>query len=313
MEEQSEQRQVEQETPLELAPTESMEQAPIESAEPAPYGGIMVQSLTETNERKELLQSQAVEVSVNNSQQTIRPEAIFIKGVDSLSTKEIESFINYYLNFQVSTETTETGDLKRVFEQLPLEEQLHFRVQWINDSSVNVSFKSHDEAKKALDAISITSLNPAIPEELGVSDYFSETYLSLIVQERETKPYNPTLEFQKQSDLASRLGIAPASNTLESSNMDEDESAVVLYTRISFQSDRKVKNASVYSRYYLLHGEPERKPYKKRPQHRQRRNRDYDDDLFRGKRGRDNNNEEEDLFAHKMRERERSPLRMEQD
>ena len=40
--------------------------------------------------------------------------------------------------------------------------------------------------------------------------------------------------------------------------MEEDESSIELIIRQSFQSDRKVKNAREYSRYYLIHGEPER-------------------------------------------------------
>lgn len=277
-----------------------METEPQES--PAPYGGIMVQSLQEDNDRKNTLEKQTVEVNVNGNPEQIRPEAIFIRGVDSLSTKDIESFINYYLNYLVKTETSEDGD-KLVYEQVPLDQQLKFRVQWINDSSVNIAFKTHEEAKKGLDAISITSMNPAIaptPDVLQDDDYFSPEYLSTIVQERETKPYNPVIQFQKQTDLATRLGIEKPGPD-DSSIMEEDESAVVLYTRQSFQSDRKVKNASVYSRYYLLHGEPERKPYKKRQFHRPKRN--------NNRRGRVEDEEEEDLFAHKLKQRSRDRSR----
>lgn len=283
-----------------------------ESMEPAPYGGLMVKTIEDQNEQQRKLQEQAVEINVNGQTEVLRPEAIHIRGVDSLSSQNIEAYINYYVNYEFKQETGDDGEVKVLHEAKPFEDQIKFRVQWINDTSVNIVFTTHEDAVKALESISITSANPAIapvPEPKG-------PIVTELIQERETKPYNPVIEFQKKLDLSHRLGIKSEKDSSESNGMDEDESALVLHARMSFQSDRKVKNAAVYSRYYLLHGEPERKPrYKNYKQRRpNRRDNGRDEDLFANKLGgrRDRYKEdEEDLFAHKLkaRQRSRSPTR----
>lgn len=298
--------------------------------EPAPYGGLMTKTLDDEKEREARLIEQAIEVTVNNQTEVLRPEALHLRGVDSLSTEDIKAFIDYYTNYVVEEkeEIVEgEGEVikKFVYEQLPLDEQITFKVQWINDSSVNIAFQSHEDSYKALKMISITSSNPnsAAPEP----KFNDQAYIADIVQERETKPFNPVIEFRKQQNLLNRLGGDIETNNAtekgandESAGMDEDESSVVLFVRQSFQSDRKVKNASAYSRYYLLHGEPERKPYRKH-KYRQResinsRGRERDsEDLFadklkKRKNGKyENHEEEEDLFADKLRQRDRSPSR----
>lgn len=282
--------------------------------EPAPYGGLLVQSNEAEKLQQQKLQEQAIEISVNGATEILRPEALFIKGVDSLSTQNIEAYVKYYLNY--TTVTKEDGET--TLESKPFEEQIKFRVQWVNDTSVTIVFTTHEDAIKALESISITASNPAIAPVPDKIDEQPEVQASLLIQERELKPYNPVIEFQKRLDLAHRLGMPQQEET---GDMDEDESALVLYGRLAFQSDRKVKNASVYSRYYLLHGEPERKPRRgpRKPKvHKPRRHydRDYDDDLFADKlRARDSRAQEEDLFSSKSRERSpernrsRSPMR----
>lgn len=281
-----------------------------EPMEPAPYGGLMVKTIEDQNEQERKLQELAVEITVNGQQEVLRPEAIHIRGVDSLSTQNIEAYINYYVNYEFQQETGDDGEVKVTHEAKPFESQLKFRVQWINDTSVNIAFTTHEDAVEALTKISITSANPAIiPAEEPSIPAVTE-----LIQERETKPYTPVIEFQKKLDLSHRLGISTEKKDDESNGMDEDESALVVHARMSFQSDRKVKNAAVYSRYYLLHGEPERKPrYKNHRQRRpNRRENSGGDDLFANKlRGsrRDRykeEDEEEDLFAHKMKARQRS-------
>jgi hypothetical protein len=89
----------------------------------------------------------------------------------------------------------------------------------------------------------------------------------------------------------------------------------VLYIRQSFQSDKKVKNAKEYSRYYLLHGEPERRRFYKRERRdrsdRRSSRRKSEEDLFADKlkqaKKNDYGDDDEDLFADRMRER--SPSR----
>lgn len=289
-------------------------------AEPfvAPYGGIMTQSLEEEKEREAKLKDQQIDVTINNTTETLRPESIFIRGVDNLSNDDIKSFVDYYLNFDV-VEDEENGVQ---YIPKPIDDQITFRVQWINDSSVNMVFKDHEQSAKALAAISITASNPntVAVTEVAENKEFTQEYVSSIIQERETKPYSPTIQFQKKQSLLTRLGADVEAAEKEEEKMDEDDSAVILYARQSFQSDRKVKNAAAYSRYYLLHGEPERRPRRgghrdnrrsQRPDRRNRGQEDEEEDLFASKlrasggaRSR-SNDDEEDLFADKLRERQR--------
>lgn len=267
----------------------------------APYGGLLTKTLDDEKAREAKLEQQAIEVQVNGQTEVLRPEAIHVRGVDNLSTEDIKAFVDYYINYTVSeqqeqVEGQEEPTTKINYEPLPIDEQITFRIQWINDTSVNISFKTMEDAHKALTGISISS-NPNI-----VVDLNEEQKIQDAIQERETKPYRPIIDFRKQQNLSNRLGVASEANenqnTVEQDNgMDEDDSSIVLYVRQSFQSDRKVKNASAYSRYYLLHGEPERKPrhhnkYRLRESHRGRRDR----------RDRRNDEEEEDLFADKLRQ-----------
>ncbi|KAK6457964.1 uncharacterized protein RJT20DRAFT_125842 [Scheffersomyces xylosifermentans] len=313
-----------------------------------PYGGFLVKTLEDEKEREAKLESQAVVVLVNGENETLRPEALRIRGVDSLSTEDIKAFIDYYVNYiTVEGGSEEDGTKTSEYLPLPIDEQVTFKVQWINDTAVNVVFGTHEEAFSALTKLSIASSNPAIENtaEKLQPQLDNPLYLSEIVQERETKPYNPIIVFKSKRDLSKRLGIESEEKeeplVSQTDGMDEDESSVVLYIRQSFQSDRKVKNAKLYSRYYLLHGEPERKFHnKRRGQNRRDSNRsrhsrpnngdEDEEDLFADKlktigSGRSRNNarsnargnadEEEDLFADRLRNRDRSrsPDRMEDD
>ncbi|KAK6460389.1 hypothetical protein DFJ63DRAFT_337762 [Scheffersomyces coipomensis] len=323
----------------------------------APYGGFLVKTLDEEKEREQKLQEQSsIEVNINGTTETIRPEALHIRGVDNLSSEDIKSFVDYYVNYIV-TKDEETN--QEQYEQLPLDEQITFRIQWVNDSSINVTFKTHEECFKVLKKLSITSSNPAIytseqPQELTIENV---DYVADIIQERESKPYTPILNFIKHRDLSARLGLGISKEggedgeeaVAQQPSMEEDESSIVLYLRQAFQSDRKVKNAKLYSRYYLLHGEPERQTNYRRNNYRDRERRprrneqeeeeqkanDDDEDLFAEKINNPNRvnftrtndrtanfdhpneivpdhqeeEEEEDLFAYKLRERERSPSR----
>lgn len=281
--------------------------------EPTPYGGVLVQSIVEEKEREQKLKDQAVEVNINGQVETLRPEAIFLKGVDSLSTDNIKGFVDYYVNYEYvkvpkqtegekepqETEMTDETEFVEKFQEKPFDEVLKFRVQWINDTSVNVVFETHEAAVQALKNLSIS----------GNPNNVQEEELNELIQERETKPYNPTIEFQKKSSLASRLGL----DEKKDEGMEEDETSLHIVTRMSLQSDRKIKNASAYSRYYLIHGEPERKPRYRNDRGRgrgrgrggRRNERDYD--LFANKLRRDE--PEEDLFAEKLKNRDRSPTR----
>lgn len=278
-------------------------------AEPAPYGGLLTKTLDDEKEQENKLKQQAITINVNGNPETIRPEAIHIRGVDNLSTDDIKAYVDYYINYNV-TESMDDG--APVYEQLPYDEQSHFRVQWINDESVNLAFKTHAQAAAALAKLSVFA-GPQLDGQEPPSE-LTEEYVAQLVQEREGKPYSATENFKKQISLASRLGDKIEDNA----NEDEGPRTIELFLRLSFQSDKKVKNASAYSRYYLFHGEPDRSV----PQYRNRerrgrgrggnrsrgsRRKEEEPDLFAERLNHRSRAEEDDLFADRLRER--SPTR----
>lgn len=282
-------------------------------AEPAPYGGFMTRTIDAEKEQEEKLKLQQVEIAINGTPQTLRPEALHINGVDNLSTEDLQAFVDYYLNFDKIGD----DDYKEV------ERPIWFRIQWIDDSNVNVVFKTHEDAAEGLGALSISG---GASEEIVKE--FGQEYVSQIVQERETKPYAPTIAFHKyQKRISEEKDLFEEKKQKEeedaNTGMDEDDSSVVLYIRQSLQSDRKVKNAAVYSRYYLLHGEPDREQRRRtaRPERLSRaerggysRDEDDDVDLFASKLKETKSaqeEDEEDLFAWRLREAspERAPKR----
>lgn len=270
----------------------------------------MTRTIDAEKEQAEKLKLQEVEISINGESHKLRPECLHVRGVDSLSTDDIKAFVDYYLNYTINDETG-------LFD--PLENLIWFRIQWIDDSNVNIVFKTHEDARTALRALSISGGPNSVEEK----DDFSQEYVSSIVQERETKPYNSSIEFhryqkelkkqaqgQEENDLFEQKKEEKEKEKEESGEMDEDESSVVLYIRQSLQDDRKIKNAAAYSRYYLLHGEPDRLRPKTGRNGRGRGNfsRDKGEDLFAEKLSSAREREiDEDLFAEKLRER--SPTR----
>lgn len=257
-----------------------------------PYGGLMTKPLEDEKEREEKLKQQQVEVDVNGRTEVLRPEALAVRGVDNLSTDDITGFVDLYLNYKTLDGTYEA-----------IEPQVEFRVQWINDTSVVLVFQTHEAA--------IDALTKLTEEPIEVSaDLDNEKVVETLTHERVAKSYNPVLAFRKHQSLTSRLGLPQEE---KQDQMEEDDTNIILYIRQAFQSDRKVKNAAQYSRYYLMHGEPERIRIEKKvtkeraPRRRRRReNRDDEEDLFADRLSR---RDEEDLFAHKMRDRSRSPGR----
>ncbi|CAN6650829.1 hypothetical protein TRVA0_024S01970 [Trichomonascus vanleenenianus] len=74
----------------------------------------------------------------------IRPEAIHIKGVDSLSTKEVQEYVLSY------------------FSSEP------FRIAWVNDESVNVLFQSDEASASAFTALSAEGVAAAAQMERNI-------------------------------------------------------------------------------------------------------------------------------------------------
>lgn len=263
----------------------------------------MTRTVDEEKKQQETLKEQQVEIVVNGVTETLRPEAIRLRGVDNLSTDDIKNFVDYYLNY------TQEGD-----DYVAKDQVVSFRIQWIDDTSANAVFKTHEAAALALKALSVSAGPNSVEDKCD----FSQEYVSSIVQEREAKPYAASIAFHKyqekqkpDQDLFSQKKESIEEELRKLSAMEEDDSAVVLYVRQSLQLDRKVKNAGAYSRYYLLHGEPDRT--KSRPRAPLRRGRDRrenaGEDLFASKlsASQKDRGDEEDLFASRMRER--SPSR----
>ncbi|KAI5970268.1 hypothetical protein CANMA_000620 [Candida margitis] len=281
--------------------------------EVAPYGGFIVKTLEDEKANEAQLEELAIEVDYNGTTQRLRPEALRLNGVDNLSTEEIKSYVEYYLNYT----TSRNEDLDKIeYHQIPFDEQVTFRVEWIDDSNVNIVFKTNQDNLKALRQLS------SDPIEIDDQD---PSFINEVIQERRAKDYNPIIPFRSSQSLSNRLGLKekPKEDKQEEGMM-EDESAIELRIRQSFQSDRKVKYASQYSRYYLIHGEPER-TRRPRPSHRHKRREpvneikeeEEEEDLFADRLSRGHNSsrgqiadDEEDLFADKLkRSRSRSPTR----
>lgn len=260
----------------------------------------MTRTIDDENSQKELLKSQEVAVTVGDASETLRPNALHVRGVDNLSTADIEAFVNFYINYTYENDTYTQQDTP-----------VWFRVQWVDDTSANLVFRTHSDAAGALQklALEFTPVENTPTEESP----FSPEYLAAVVTERTAQPYEPTIAFHKhlehlKSVAEDDLFLEKRAQKVDAAEkMDEDGSAVVLHIRQAFESDRKLKNASAYSRYYLLHGEPDRTRPPRRRNERGRgaytRKDTEDEDLFAEKLGKQPRRDEDDLFADRMRER----------
>ncbi|KAL6451335.1 hypothetical protein SBY92_002675 [Candida maltosa Xu316] len=304
-------------------------------AEPAPYGGFLVKTLQDEETNAKKIEENSIDIEINGTTETIRPESLTIKGVDNLSTNDIKNYIDYYVNYTIN-KNPESGEI--TYQMIPFEESLEFKIEWINDTSVNVVFKTIEETIRALSKLRA--------DEINVVDKGSREFLDESVKESPAVSYNPIIAFKKHQSLAHRFHIDEEKknegdgenngNDDDGGMMEEDETSMELVIRQS-----KVKNAREYSRYYLIHGEPERKShYPRKRTYRERDsykpksavNDDDEEDLFADRLTGDNNtrnstnndrrsgrrrdtrqdDDEEDLFADKLkqsRNRSRSPMR----
>lgn len=269
--------------------------------EVAPYGGFLIKSLEDESENLKQLQQQSIEITTNQGTiEIIRPEAIKIIGVDNLSTNDIQNYIDYYINYITTIINPETNELK--YELIPFDQLIEFKIEWIDDNSVNIVFQTINDCYKSFQKIS----ESPILEKLGSQEYINQSII-----ERKGKSYNPIIDFKKHQNLANRLKLANEATNNNNNNqikvedagdMEEDEVFVELIIRQSFQLDRKIKNASQYSRYYLIHGEPERRSRPRKHLDPQRRNK-YPAGYRSRKNNNDNNigDDQEDLFADKLK------------
>lgn len=314
------------------------------STEPevAPYGGFMIKSLEEeTKNLNDLTNHQYEIITQDGKTEIIRPEALKLIGVDNLSTKNIENYINYYINYDI-LENEEidliTGELIK-FKKYQLKnnnECIEFKIEWINDESINIIFQNIKDSNNVLRKLRDKEI---INGGFEINDdNLRNEYLKQCIIETPAKSYNPIIEFEKfQNNQIDEINKnQQQDNDVGEGGMDEDSNSIELLIRQAFQSDKKVKNAREYSRYYLIHGEPERirqnrktngrnRSYRERDTYRPRRRNneeqdDDDEDLFADKLGKSNHHhhkkidheqEEEDLFADKLKHsnRDRSPTR----
>lgn len=329
--------------------------------DPAPYGGFLTRTVEQENEQKRKLDSQRVPVDFQGNSDVLRPEGIHVQGVDKLATNDIKAYVDYYINYRKIGDTFE-----------PLEDKMSFRVQWIDDSNVNLIFKTHNDALSAMkgllqdpmqfelpvvttadvnmedistsakdvtenivnDAVDVTAESPvdgAEKKETAYDPTFTPEYVACLLIEREAQTFASSLQFRKFLRLQEQKTTEDLfkskkeeKEAVEEEKLVEEGSSVALKIRMALRSDQKVQNAAAYSRYYLLHGEPDRSRPSRQERNGDRRGRYQreertqreetveEKDLFLEKlismeERRARSEIEEDLFADRMRER--SPSR----
>lgn len=217
-----------------------------------PYGGIMIRSLQEEIERRATLDQQLVFVSVDGLLKMIRPEALVLVGVDTMSTDDITRFVHLCVDTDRS---------------------LDFMIEWVDDTCVVVNFLTFEACFSARARLC------GIPESSPPSLDDAEFAASLMVEQ-------DTLSVHKTNAMDTNPDLEP----------------FVLRLRHAHQDDKKKKNAKTYSRYYLLHGKPDRSR-----SHRSRLSyhvqvHDSEPDLFAHKLDpRIAKGEEPDLFADRIK------------
>jgi len=184
-------------------------------------------------------------IETNDVKEAENPEeprlnALLLKGVNSLDTRAIKYYIDHYVRPDYS------------FKNKEKYAKFNYKLEWVNDESVNIVFTSREEADEgAQEALQILT-----DESIEQSEALSTT------DERVAKPFVREADEGKKNDKEG------------DDEMDDDAAnSVQLSIRQSLKGDRKVKNARVYSRYYLLHGEPDRA--ERMPGARERRGRGY--------------------------------------
>lgn len=296
--------------------------------DPAPYGGFMTRTVDKENEQKKKLDSQRVAVEFDGKADVLRPEGIRVRGVDKLATNDIKAYVDYYLNFQSVGETFE-----------PLQDKKTYRIQWIDDNNVNLIFRTHEDAVFALKSLVNDSMDIESPLDIvgnsmeGINSQndmevegenteaktLSPEYVNQLLIEREAKSFAPSLslrKYLKDQKLANTEDLFQSKKSEkeaeEEKKLEVEGSSVTFFIRMALRSDQKVQNAASYSRYYLLHGEPDRSRRPRRERAEQTRGRFQRDDAEEGdlfldklaslEETRARKDREEDLFADRMRE-----------
>ncbi|ODV61788.1 NCBP3 domain-containing protein ASCRUDRAFT_85321 [Ascoidea rubescens DSM 1968] len=198
----------------------------------------------------------------------IRLNSLKIDGVNDLSTTDIKTYLDHYLNDTISDEQDKI---------------LRFRIQWIDDNSLNVIFESIDDCSNAL-------------RILSVFDSVDASINSKITDKRRSKPFIKNLFSKSNYQEDEKLNQ-------EDYKINRDANNNIIFTITqSTIDDKKVRNARERSRYYLLHGEPTRKKIYKTTQ-RKNNYRKKTDNSYRDRdqlnKSRYEDSFEDDLFKSK--------------
>ncbi|GMG36566.1 unnamed protein product [Ambrosiozyma monospora] len=210
------------------------------------------QSLLQEQQREQdLLQDPTV-----NDLDEPRPNALLLKGVDNLDTKAIKLYVDSILKPDYD------------FNDREKYAKFNYKLEWINDESINIVF---DQPDGALEALQLLSFVETTPEQQDKNQANVDPQSVQELQEKqELKLITPLLNIPSTQERAAQPYKKVGMATEEKPTQDN----VHLVIRQSFYGDRKVKNAKVYSKYYLIHGEPGRE--QRLPGANTRHRRDYD-------------------------------------
>lgn len=236
--------------------------------------------------------SEAIDVDVMDVEGTpasVEPQKEVQDSLETLNVRDSALFLRGVDNLLLKDIRTYLDHYLKDAILSPDQRVNTFFLEWVNDSSVCVVFNDADSCSKALNLL---------------SDRYEESSSLSHLEERQAKTYYFPGNEQK-----------------------EGADTVAFYIRVALVTDKKEKNAADKSRYYLLHGEPDRRD---RPTRRRRgggiarpvRGKG-DEDLFADKlpslaqskdlwRPEKEEEEEEDLFPNfkpRNRSRSRSPRR----
>ncbi|GME85820.1 unnamed protein product [Ambrosiozyma monospora] len=158
-----------------------------------------------------------------------RPNALLLKGVDSLDTKAIKLYIDSILKPDYD------------FNDREKYAKFNYKLEWVNDESINIVFDQPDGALEALQLLSFVEPTPEQQDQ-------NQANIGLqSVQEPEEKQepnlIKPSLNIPNTQERAAQPYKKVRMPNEEKSTQD----SVHLVIRQSFYGDRKVKNAKVYS------------------------------------------------------------------
>ncbi|VEU22024.1 DEKNAAC103002 [Brettanomyces naardenensis] len=147
-----------------------------------------------------------------------RPNALYLRGVESLDTRAIKGYVDSYIKPDYT------------FAEREKYAKFNYKLEWVNDDSINIVFLAGEDAPEG-----------------------AQTALRLLTDESaDIETLEPTAE------RTARPYLKEATNEEATATIAPQPEHIDLTIRQSFYGDRKVKNARIYSRYYLLHGEPDR-------------------------------------------------------